>query len=36
MLALGNFALLAGRFFIAAIFIYDATLLARSPADNIA
>jgi putative oxidoreductase len=36
MVALRNLALLAGRILIAAIFIYDATLLARSPADNIA
>ena len=31
-----NFAILAGRIFIAAIFIYDATLLARFPDINIA
>jgi putative oxidoreductase len=36
MVALRNLALLAGRIFIAAIFIYDATLLARFPADNVA
>ena len=31
-----NLAILAGRIFIAAIFIYDATLLARFPDDNVA
>src|SRR4029077_13285097 len=36
MVALGNLALLVGRVFIAAIFIYDATLLARFPGDNVA
>jgi putative oxidoreductase len=36
MVALRNLALLAGRIFIAAIFIYDATLIARFPADNVA
>jgi putative oxidoreductase len=36
MVALRNLALLAGRIFIAAIFVYDATLLARFPADNVA
>jgi putative oxidoreductase len=29
-----NLAFLAGRVFIAAIFIYDASLIARSPLDN--
>ena len=36
MVALRNLALLAGRIFIAAVFIYDATLLARFPGDNLA
>ena len=36
MVALRNLALFAGRIFIAAIFIYDATLLARFPGDNVA
>jgi putative oxidoreductase len=36
MVALRNLALLAGRIFIAAIFVYDATLLARFPGDNVA
>lgn len=36
MVALRNLGLLAGRMFIAAIFIYDATLLARFPGDNLA
>jgi putative oxidoreductase len=36
MVALRNLALLAGRIFIAAIFIYDATLIARFPGDNVA
>lgn len=34
--ALRNLALLVGRIFIAAIFIYDATLLARFPESNLA
>jgi putative oxidoreductase len=34
MVALRNLAVLAGRILIAAIFIYDATLIARFPADN--
>jgi len=36
MVALRNLALFAGRIFIAAIFIYDATLIARFPGDNLA
>ena len=36
MNALCNLARLLGRIFIAAIFIYDATLLVRSPGDNVA
>ncbi len=36
MNTLRDFALLIGRILIAAIFIYDATLLARFPPDNIA
>jgi putative oxidoreductase len=32
---LRNLALVAGRIFISAIFIYDATLLARFPGDNV-
>jgi putative oxidoreductase len=36
MTALRHLAMLVGRLFIAAIFIYDATLIARFPADNAA
>jgi putative oxidoreductase len=36
MVGLRNLAILVGRIFIAAIFIYDATLLVRFPSDNIA
>jgi putative oxidoreductase len=36
MVGLRNLVILVGRIFIAAIFIYDATLLARSPSDAIA
>lgn len=35
MIAFRNLALLVGRIFIAAIFIYDATLIARFPGDNL-
>ena len=34
MIALRNVALLTARIFMAAIFIYDATLIARFPGDN--
>jgi putative oxidoreductase len=34
MVALRNLALLTGRIFMAAIFVYDATLIARFPDDN--
>jgi putative oxidoreductase len=36
MVELRNFVILVGRILIAAIFIYDATLIARFPSDNIA
>jgi putative oxidoreductase len=36
MATLRNFSLLAGRVLMAAIFVYDAVLLARFPVDNIA
>jgi putative oxidoreductase len=36
MVELRNLALLGGRIFIATVFIYDAFLLARSPADSVA
>jgi putative oxidoreductase len=35
MVALRNLALLAGRIFIAVVFIYDATLIARFPDANV-
>ena len=36
MVGLRNLAILLGRIFIAAIFIYDATLIVRFPSDNVA